>query len=137
MPAKYAPYKRHKIRRNKASATKNNVGNANVGSCYCYCPPSQGFGQCYNLKSIPQGSADNCSAVYYDGARICPGPSVVRETNEPGSGGNSKYCNYMRISNEIRCQEDSSNNVSEACSCHVTRFEHCYWDPSPCDDDPY
>lgn len=139
MPALYTPKKKpHKIRRHKGSATQNDVAHGDiVGSCYCYCPPSQGFGQCYNLNSLPRGNADNCSAVYSDGARICPAPSVVRETSQPESDANSTWCKYMQISREIKCGSDTSNNASEACSCEVQRFERCYYYPSPCDDDPY
>lgn len=138
MPSLLTPNnKPHKIRRHKVSATQNNVADDNiVGSCYCYCPPSQGFGQCYNLNSVPRGSADNCSAVYSDGARICPGPSVIRESAQPERDANSGWCKYMQISREIKCG-DNSNNASEACPCKVERYEHCYYYESPCDNDPY
>lgn len=125
---------------------KNHKPNINVdvevsgpitGACYCYCPPSQGFGQCYNIRNNTERNAHECDAAYQDGARICPYVAVVRELTSSGS-----RCDKMRISSYLKCKSgetDSLNQTAESCPCHVTRFETCtYYDGYQCDgDDPY
>jgi CubicO group peptidase (beta-lactamase class C family) len=129
------------------------------GSCTCYCPPDEGFGQCF-----PANSAAECNAlVSHPLARSCSPVAVLRECSDTVASDNMQ-CGSLAITGgavwdrcvETPCMECTQTNAcphpvqgaaTESCQCEVTKFGSCtyqaggtcnadslYTNPQPCVD---
>ena len=123
------------------------------GSCYCYCPPDRTDGQCFDVASDDAAATTgDCSAYLPKGgaAGMCPGIGVVKECGAVGAedcsapnmtmtfGGQytcDKQC--LDCTLEQSCAAGGGSSAVARCSCHVTRFYWCSYNPKPCVESPY
>jgi hypothetical protein len=134
------------------------------GSCTCYCPPDQGFGQCFPAASKEECTGSNLPVAFGgsagrladSAARQCAAVAVVQQCPFSGeckdmtlvhggfSGcqGGLLKADCMDCGLQVQACPDTATFGpfdAAACSCTVTRFMSCSYDAhAPCPArDPY
>ena len=86
-----------------------------LGSCTCYCPPDEGFGQCF-----PANSEAECSAlVSHELAQTCSPVAVLSECSDT-TGSDNLPCDSLDIKNGApwnRCTEQPCIECTQLDSC--------------------
>jgi CubicO group peptidase (beta-lactamase class C family) len=130
-----------------SSSSSNHSGG--VGSCVCYCPPTQGFGGC-----APVASPSDCSTASVRPRGACPAIGMVLQCVSQAGGNSSKAgCAAGFDSSLGNCSTfgeqscggagdgDNSNSSpfdAMRCSCLPTQFEWCGYMAAPCPaNDPF
>ena len=125
-----------------------------IGSCWCLCPPYQGFGGCFNVTAKDHGTPGDCASYASQNAHIvqaarqlCPAVTFAQQcwvANPPAApyscAGDSQI-EHMTCENSTSCSDKvgphASNFAHQTCECRASEWAELDWFDSACYDSPY
>lgn len=133
-----------------AAPTSVSTHNGDGGACYCYCPPSMGFGVCFNMNLGT--TPGDCSSAIPKAADYCPAHGQPRQCS-PHPSPSDTDCEDVHLDG-LNCTlssacadmpEGGSHGLPPSdlalkyatCLCRPSSFSSCYWTSTVCEYTPY